>query len=80
MLAVLLIVFGLGLAAWGILRDAGLPKWPILLTMVAAGALFVLSLLGPRLRNLAYIVPFAILPVLSLYALFLGIVPQLGGR
>jgi 4-amino-4-deoxy-L-arabinose transferase-like glycosyltransferase len=88
-----IVVGGLGLVAvalavWGILSHTGLPKWPIAMTIIFAagfaaldlGALAVERLLKRPpviLERLAFAVPFCILPLLSLYALFGAIVPQL---
>jgi len=76
------------LAAWGILSHTGLPKWPIAITVLfAAGfaALDIGALVVERwlkrppmiLKQLAFAVPFCILPILALYALFGAIGPQL---
>jgi 4-amino-4-deoxy-L-arabinose transferase-like glycosyltransferase len=76
------------LAAWGILSHTGLPKWPIAITVLfAAGfaALDIGALVVERwlkrppviLQQVAFAVPFCILPLLALYALFRAIGPQL---
>lgn len=75
-LAGALVVFALALAAWGILGPAGLPKWPLALTVALGGALAVASFLPARLRSLAYVAVFALLPLLAAYGLY-GIVAQL---
>jgi hypothetical protein len=76
-LAAILVVFGMALVAWGLLAGHGLPKWPLAIAAAFVGALVAASCLPDRLRRLAYAVPFALLPVLALYALFGAIVPQL---
>ncbi|MCX6029664.1 MAG: glycosyltransferase family 39 protein [Chloroflexi bacterium] len=87
-LAAGLVVFGFGLAAWGVLTGHGLPKWPLAITVVLAGGLAVMDF-GQRLmegrsrstqhavRSIFFALPFAALPLLALYALFGAIVPQL---
>ena len=62
---------------WGITTGYGVPKWPAALTAAFALALAAAYLLPARLRSLAYAAPFAILPVVGLYALFGVIVPLL---
>ena len=102
-LAAILVGFGCGLAALGILTGNGLPKWPLALTAAFAAGLLILDLglrraergaegsipandAAPgsarttpesKLRLLAFALPFVTLPLLDLYALFGGIVPQL---
>jgi 4-amino-4-deoxy-L-arabinose transferase-like glycosyltransferase len=95
-LAAALVVFGCGLAAWGVLAGGGLPKWPLAIAAAFAAGLLLLDL-GLRhverrarvemvvagethkalLHPLAFALPFVALPVLDLYALYGGIVPQL---
>jgi len=78
-LAAILVVFGAALVAWSLLAGHGLSKWPLAIAAAFAGALVVASYLPDRLRRLAFAVPFALLPVLALYALFGAVVPQLAG-
>ncbi len=73
-----LAVFAVALAAWGVIGPAGRPKWPLALTAVLGAALAVVSFLPARLRSLAYAGVFALLPLLAAYALYTGIVGQLG--
>ncbi len=91
-LAVGLVIFGIGLVAWGVTSGAGLPKWPLAITALFAVGLVVADL-GQQLRSRStqqceaslwdtvritfFVLPFAALPLLSLYALFGAIVPQL---
>jgi 4-amino-4-deoxy-L-arabinose transferase-like glycosyltransferase len=85
-----LLVVGVILALWGLAFGAGLPRWPLaLLVVLAFGLVAVHSI--PRsqsapsrspnaakaIRNLVFALPYALLPFLSLYALFGAIVPQL---
>ncbi len=88
-LAAILALCAAALAAWGVLTHIGLPKWPIAITLLTAAGLAALDfglLAAERLRQqrwsavvrrLAFALPFAVLPLLSLYALFRAIVPQL---
>jgi hypothetical protein len=102
-LAAILVIFGFGLAAWGILTGSGLPKWPLALTAAFAAGLLILDLglrrterdatdsaseshaapgatsgpPAPVPHLLAFALPFIVLPLLDLYALYGGIVPQL---
>jgi 4-amino-4-deoxy-L-arabinose transferase-like glycosyltransferase len=77
LLAGALAVFAVALAAWGVIGPAGLPKWPLALTVALGGALAVVSFIPARLRSLAYAGVFALLPLLAAYALYTGIVGQL---
>ncbi len=77
LLAGALAVFAVVLAAWGVIGPAGLPKWPLALTVALGAALAVVSLLPARVRSLAYTSVFALLPLLAAYALCTGIVVQL---
>ena len=79
-LAVILVVWGVALAAWGLVTAHGLPKWPLVITLVFAAGVVIAGLLPERFRRWAYVVPFALLPLLALYALFGGIVPALAVR
>jgi 4-amino-4-deoxy-L-arabinose transferase-like glycosyltransferase len=102
-LAALLSAFGFGLAAWGAIAGAGLPKWPLALTAAFAAGLLILDFglwsserhargqssvnravpgttldaPTPLLHLAAFTLPFVALPLLDLYALYGGIVPQL---
>ena len=76
-LAVLLALFGCGLAGWGGLAGGGLPKWPLAITLLFAVGLAVRPWLPRRLDPLLFALPFAALPLLALYALCGAIVPQL---
>ncbi len=78
LLTAALAVFAVALAAWGVIGSAGLPKWPLALTAALGAALAVASFLPARLRSLAYAGVFALLPLLAAYALYTGIVGQLG--
>jgi len=81
-------VLTVALAAWGVLSGAGLPKWPLAITVAFAAGVAVLDF-GPALiergvgrplpvlHGLLFALPFAGLPILSLYALLRFIVPQL---
>ncbi len=81
-------VLAVALAGWGVLSHAGLPKWPLAITVALAAAVaacdfgpaVVERMAGralPALRRLLFALPFACLPLLSLYALLRFIVPQL---
>jgi len=92
-LAAALAVLGFGLAAWGWLAGSGLPKWPLAITAAFAAGLLILDFGLRRVERraaaatgeayasgfhlLAFALPFVALPVLDLYALYGGIVPQL---
>jgi len=69
------------LAAWGMWLApppaAGIPKWPLLLTAVAAVGLVVAGRLAGKWRRWAYAGVYALLPAAALYALFGAIIPQL---
>lgn len=69
------------LAAWGMWLApppaAGIPKWPLLLTAVAAVGLVVAGRLAGNWRRWAYAGVYALLPAAALYALFGAIIPQL---
>lgn len=72
-----LVLAAVMLAVWGVASGAGLPNWPLALTMVGAAGLLGVSFLPARWRRAAYALPFALLPLVSLYALFGVIVPAL---
>ena len=76
-LAAILGVFAVALAAWGVLSHTGLPKWPMLISAVLTGGLFVGSWAPRRLVSLLFAAPYALLVLIDLYALFGAIVPQL---
>lgn len=72
-----LVAWSIALVAWGVL-GAGLPKWPIAITLAFAGGMAIASFLPEPGRRWAYALPFAVLPLAALYALFGAIVPALG--
>jgi 4-amino-4-deoxy-L-arabinose transferase-like glycosyltransferase len=74
----ILLLTAIVLALWGVAGGAGLPNWPIALTMAAAAGLLGASFLPERWRRAAYAVPFALLPLVAVYALFGVIAPALG--
>jgi len=76
-LAAVLIGFAVALAAWGVLSHTGLPKWPIMITVVLAAGLFLASWLPRKLQPVLFATPYALLVLLDLYALFKAIGPQL---
>ena len=80
-IAGVLLAWAAVLAAWGLWlappAAAGVPDWPLAITIAAAGGLVTRAVLPERWRRLAYAVPFALLPLASLYALFGAIIPQL---
>ncbi len=78
--AAVLVAWAVLLAAWGLATGHGLPKWPIAITVAFAAALVVAGLLPERGRRWAYALPFALLPLLAVYALFGAIVPALAMR
>lgn len=67
------------MAAWGLgigaLPEIGAPKWPLALTFALAVGLAIASALPLRWRRWAYVLPFALLPAVALYALFAAIAP-----
>jgi hypothetical protein len=70
-------VFGALLVAWGLLTGAGLPRWPLAIAAGLGGLLLLRTLLPGRWDGAVFATPFALMPLLSLYALFGAIVPQL---
>lgn len=76
-LAGILIGLAALLGAWGILSRTGLPKWPMLMTVMAAGGLFGASWLPRGIAPLLTITPYGLMILIDLYALFKAIVPQL---
>lgn len=66
--------------AWGVTHE-GINRWSVLIFAGAAAALLAWSWLNARLPRwlaaAAFALPFALLPLLNLYALFAVIVPQL---
>jgi 4-amino-4-deoxy-L-arabinose transferase-like glycosyltransferase len=80
LIALGLLLLGFALLAWGVTLGPGLPKWPLALIFVAALGMTALhSIRNPQaaIRNLVFVLPYALLPFLSLYALFGAILPQL---
>jgi hypothetical protein len=91
LLALGLVLAGLGLVAWGVTIGPGLPKWPLALILAFAAFMAALASIRPGLagrrpgpgnqqsaiRNLLFSLPYILLPLLSLYALFGAILPQL---
>ncbi len=75
--AAVLLLTAVILAVWGVTSGAGLPNWPLALTMVAAAGLMGVSFLLAQWRRAAYVLPFAALPVMAVYALFGVIAPAL---
>jgi 4-amino-4-deoxy-L-arabinose transferase-like glycosyltransferase len=75
--AIVLAVWSVLLAAWGVLTGHGLPKWPILISIVVAVGIVAAGFLPARARRWAYAAPYALLPLAALYALFGAIVPAL---
>jgi 4-amino-4-deoxy-L-arabinose transferase-like glycosyltransferase len=73
-----LLLIAVTLAIWGSTGGTGLPNWPLALTMIAAAALLATSFLPLRWRQAVYVLPFALLPAVAVYALFGVIVPALG--
>jgi hypothetical protein len=81
LIALGLVLLGFALFAWGVTLGPGLPKWPLAIIIVFAALLAALSSIRnpqSRIRNLVFVLPYALLPLLSLYALFGAILPQLG--
>jgi 4-amino-4-deoxy-L-arabinose transferase-like glycosyltransferase len=76
-LAIVLAAWSALLAVWGAFTSHGLPKWPIAITAIFAVAILAAGFLPDRVRRWAYALPFALLPVVALYALFGAIVPAL---
>ena len=72
-----LALWAAGLALWGIASRAGLPNWPLVMTLAPAAGLLGVSFLSPRWRSWAYIAPFVAPPLVAVYALFGVIVPAL---
>jgi 4-amino-4-deoxy-L-arabinose transferase-like glycosyltransferase len=79
LLALGLVLLGFGLLAWGITIGPGLPKWPLALILAFAACMAALSSIprGHAVRNLFSVLPYILLPLLSLYGLFGAILPQL---
>jgi 4-amino-4-deoxy-L-arabinose transferase-like glycosyltransferase len=80
LLALGLVLLGFGLVLWGAAIGPGLPKWPLALILAFAGALAALSSIRKpqsAVRNLGFVFPYCLLPLLALYALFGAILPQL---
>jgi len=92
LLALGLVLTGLGLVAWGVTTGPGLPKWPLALILAFAA---IMALAGSirdtktgrspqqqegavsSIRNFLFFLPYVLLPLLSLYSLFGAILPQL---
>jgi 4-amino-4-deoxy-L-arabinose transferase-like glycosyltransferase len=86
LIALGLVLIGLALLTWGVTLGPGLPKWPLAIIVVFAALMAALSSIqnpqypkGTRsaIRKLVFVFPYVLLPVLSLYALFGAILPQL---
>ena len=86
LLALGLVLLGFGLFAWGATIGPGLPKWPLALILAFAACMAALSSISntqrarcpqSAIRNLFSVLPYALLPLLSLYSLFGAILPQL---
>jgi 4-amino-4-deoxy-L-arabinose transferase-like glycosyltransferase len=92
LLALGLLLLGFGLLAWAVALGPGLPKWPLALILVFAACMAILSSIrntqsarrqesamprGHAVRHLFFVFPYVLLPLLSLYALFGAILPQL---
>jgi 4-amino-4-deoxy-L-arabinose transferase-like glycosyltransferase len=80
LIALGLVLTGVILVVWGAGIGPGLPKWPLALILAfALGMAAVSAIRRPQsmIRNLIFALPYALLPFLSLYALFGAIVPQL---
>ncbi|MGE5602411.1 MAG: glycosyltransferase family 39 protein [Nitrososphaerales archaeon] len=76
-LAVALIAWSTLLGVWSIATGHGLPKWPLGITLAFAVGIAVATLLPEHTRKWFYALPFALLPLVALYALFGAIVPAL---
>lgn len=76
-LAVVLAAWSVLLAGWGVFGGASLPKWPLAITLALAAGIALVSFLPERGRQWAYALPFALLPLVSLYALFGAILSAL---
>jgi hypothetical protein len=76
-LAVILAGWCILLASWSVLTGHGLPTWPLVITVGLAVGLGLASLLSEGPRRWAYALPFALLPMVAVYALFGAIVPAL---
>ncbi len=78
-LVVIALAWAAVMAAWGLgigaLPATGAPKWPLALTFALAVGLATASALPLRWRRWAYVLPFALLPGVALYALFAAIAP-----
>ena len=77
LLAALLVLLGVVLAVWGVALTHTLPKWPLALCLAAAALLAVRPWLPRRLDGLLFALPYGALPILALYCLYGGVVPQL---
>ena len=77
LLAVIAGAWCLLLGSWGVTSGHGLPKWPLAITVAFVVGILVAGLLPERARRWAYALPFALLPLVAVYALFGAIVPAL---
>jgi 4-amino-4-deoxy-L-arabinose transferase-like glycosyltransferase len=86
LLALGLVLLGFGLLAWGVTLGPGLPKWPLALILAFAFGMAAISSIRntqrvpcPKstIRSALFAFPYLLLPLLSLYALFGAILPQL---
>jgi hypothetical protein len=74
-LAAGLVIFGLVIAAATLWQGQGLPKWPLALTAAAVIGLALTARLPARFRYLSYSLPFVLLPIISIYAVWGPITP-----
>lgn len=79
-LAVILIAWFVLLGAWSLAIGRDLPKWPLAITLVFAIGIAVATVLPGRARRWVYVLPFVLLPLVSLYALFGAVVPAFALR
>jgi len=79
--AAALLVWAAALGVWGLagmlLSQQEAPKWQFALTLGVAVALFLANRLPEKWRRWASAVPFAVLPLIAVYALLGAIVPAL---
>jgi hypothetical protein len=69
------VILGGIVAAAALAQGGGLPKWPLALTAATAVGLALTALLSNRLRPVSFALPFVLLPIIAVYAVWGPITP-----